>query len=364
MNFDFTDDQRAIKRTAREFLEARYKLELVRELAGDDRGFTDAQWSAIAELGWPGVMIAEEHDGLGLGAVELIVIEEELGYALAPSPLHSTVAAALLIAAAGSPEQQAGWLPKLAGGEAKGAVALWDADAGWSPAETTAALDADGTLTATKIAVADAASADVLVVAAADGRHLLVETGADGVELTPEPALDPTRKLFRVTFSAAAAEAMPGDDGAEVRLAYATIAAALAAENVGVAQRTMEMAVEYAKDRKQFDRPIGSYQAVAHRCAQMLLEVEGARSLTYGAAWALDHDRSDPARAARAASMAKAYAGDAGFRVSASALQVHGGIGFTWEHDLHFFLKRAKANALAYGDSRWHRDLVVALAGV
>jgi alkylation response protein AidB-like acyl-CoA dehydrogenase len=128
-----------------------------------------------------------------------------------------------------------------------------------------------------------------------------------------------------------------------------------------MAQRALEMAVAYAKDRKQFDRPIGSYQAVSHRCAQMLLEVEGARSLSYWAGWALDNE---PETAARAASMAKAYAGDAGFRVTASALQVHGGIGFTWEHDLHFFLKRAKANSHAFGDSRWHRDRVARLAGI
>jgi alkylation response protein AidB-like acyl-CoA dehydrogenase len=161
-----------------------------------------------------------------------------------------------------------------------------------------------------------------------------------------------------VEFSDTPAEPLEGDRDGAVARAYATIVTALAAENVGVAQRTMEMAIEYAKDRKQFDRQIGSYQAVAHRCAQMLLEVEGARSLTYGAAWAIDHD---PASALRAASMAKAYAGDAGYRVSTSALQVHGGIGFTWEHDLHFFLKRATANAHAFGDSRWHRDRVIEL---
>ena len=127
------------------------------------------------------------------------------------------------------------------------------------------------------------------------------------------------------------------------------------------AQRAMEMAVEYAKDRAQFDRPIGSYQAVSHRCAQMLLEVEGSRSLCYWAGWALENE---PETGPRAASAAKAYAGDAGFRVAASALQVHGGIGFTYEHDLHFFLKRAHANAHAFGDSRWHRDRVADLAGV
>jgi alkylation response protein AidB-like acyl-CoA dehydrogenase len=360
MNFDFTDDQRAIKRTAREFLEARYKMELVRELAGDERGFTDEQWRALADLGWPGVIVPEEHGGLGLGAVELIVIEEELGYALAPSPLLSSIAAALLIDAAGSAAQREQWLGRLASGEARGTVAVWDEGGGWAPDASTARPDGD-TLTAVKIAVPDAGTADVVVVGGADGRHFLVETGGNGVQISPQDALDTTRRLYRVSLEGAAAEPLPAEDPERVTHAYATIAAALAAENVGVAQRAMEMAVEYAKDRKQFDRPIGAYQAVSHRCAQMLLEVEGARALTYGAAWALDHD---PATAVRAASMAKAYAGDAGFRVAASALQVHGGIGFTWEHDLHFFLKRAKANAHAFGDGRWHRERVATLAGL
>jgi alkylation response protein AidB-like acyl-CoA dehydrogenase len=359
MNFDFTDDQQAIKRTARDFLQARYKPELVRQLAESEQGFTDEQWAAVAELGWPGVMVDEEHGGLGLGAVELIVIQEELGYALAPTPLLSTVAGGLLIAAAGSAEQKERWLEPLAAGQARAAVATWDEGAGVSPAASEAVLS-DGTLTATKIAVADAAGADVLVVSG-HRSQFLVEAGKPGLELTPEPSLDPTRKHYRVSFESTPAEAMSEGTVEAVSHAYAVIVAALAAENVGVGQRTMEMAVEYAKNRKQFDRPIGAYQAVSHRCAQMLLEVEGARSLTYGAAWALDHD---PQTALRAASMAKAYAGDAGFRVSASALQVHGGIGFTWEHDLHFFLKRAKANAHAFGDSRWHRERVAQLAGL
>jgi alkylation response protein AidB-like acyl-CoA dehydrogenase len=361
MNFDFTDDQQAIKRTAKEFLSSRYKPETVRELAGDERGFTEQQWSQIADLGWPGVMIPEEHGGLGLGAVELVVIAEELGYALAPSPLLSSIAAALVIDAAGSEEQRSRWLPAIASGEKRAALAVWDEDAGWDP-EASTARPAGGHLSAAKIAAADAGSADVLVVGAAERSHFLVETEAGGVTITPQEALDNTRKLYRVELDGAAVEELPDGTPESVAHAYATIITALAAENVGVAQRTMEMAVEYAKDRKQFDRPIGSYQAVAHRCAQMLLETEGARSLTYGAAWALAHDESE--RAVRAASMAKAYAGDAGFRVSASALQVHGGIGFTWEHDLHFFLKRAQANAHAFGDSRYHRDKVAALAGL
>jgi alkylation response protein AidB-like acyl-CoA dehydrogenase len=359
MNFEFTDDQRAIKRTANEFLAARYKLETVRELAGAERGFTDSQWREIAELGWPGVMVPEDAGGLGLGAVELVVIQEEMGYALAPSPFFSSVCAALLLVAAGTSEQRARWLPGLSDGSVRGTVAVWDAGSGWAP-DHSESEPVDGVLSGVKIGVPDASSADVLIVAGADGRHYLVELAGPGVSVSPHKSLDPTRKLFTVAMDGAPAEPL-ASDGERIAQAYATIVTALAAENVGVAQRAMEMAVAYAGDRKQFDRPIGSFQAVAHRCAQMLLEVEGARSLSYWAGWALDND---PATALRAASMAKAYASDAGFRVCGSSIQVHGGIGFTWEHDLHFFLKRAKANAHAFGDARWHRDRVADLAGV
>jgi alkylation response protein AidB-like acyl-CoA dehydrogenase len=357
MNFEFTDDQRAIKRTANEFLAARYKLETVRELAGSERGFTDEQWREIADLGWPGVIVPESDGGLGLGAVELVVIQEEMGYALAPSPLLSSVSAALLLVAAGTDEQRARWLPGLSDGSLRGTVAVWDQHAGWAP-DHSEAEPADGALSAVKIAVPDAATADLLIVAGADGHHYLVE--GSGAQITPEKSLDETRKLYRVEFDGAPAEALRSDPDA-IAHAYATIITALAAENVGVAQRAMEMAVTYASDRKQFERPIGSFQAISHRCAQMLLEVEGARSLSYWAGWALDHE---PSAAPRAASMAKAYASDAGFRVCASSIQVHGGIGFTWEHDLHFFLKRAKANAHAFGDARWHRDRTADLTGV
>ncbi len=360
MNFDLTDDQRAIKRTANEFLASRYKPEVMRELAEGERGFTDEQWRELSELGWPGVMIPEGDGGLGLGAVELLVIQEEMGYALAPSPLFSTVSAALLLAGAGTSEQRERWLAPLAQGEARGTIAVWDERSGWAPDRSEIETE-NGTISATKVAVPDASGADFVIVSGADGAHFLVETASPGVTIVATKALDPTRKLFTVHLDRAPAEPLSGGHSEQVAHAYATIVTALAAENVGVAQRAMEMAVAYAKDRKQFDRPIGSYQAVSHRCAQMLLEVEGARSLSYWAGWALDHE---PSTAPRAASMAKAYAGDAGFRVAASALQVHGGIGFTWEHDLHFFLKRAKANAHAFGDSRWHRDRVAELAGV
>jgi len=333
MNFDLTDDQRSIQRAARDFLAARYKPEEIRRLAYEtERGFTDEGWADICELGWPALLVDEGHGGLGLGVVELAVVQEELGAALAPSPFLSTVAAAALIADAGSDEQRARWLPGLAAGEARGAVAVLRDGGGW-----TAVPDADG--------------ADVVVVRDDGGWAL-----AEGVTAAPVRALDPTRRLWSVS-AGGALDPLPGD-GARAR---DVIAVALGAESVGVALRTLEMAVAYAKEREQFGRPIGAYQAVSHACAQMLLEVEGARSVVLYAAWALDHE---PASGPLAASMAKAYASDAGWRVPAAALQVHGGIGFTWEHDLHLWLKRGKANAYLWGDAREHRARVADLIGL
>ena len=295
MNFDLSEDQRTIKSTAREFLAARYPLAEVRRLAlEEERGFTDAQWDEIVSLGWPEIT--------ELGTVELILLAEELGYALAPTPLPSAWAAGLFGASGG-----------------RGALVVDDL-------------------------AADAAYADVLV--DWDGARV---TGAD---IEPVPSLDPTRRLFRVTGGER--ESLGGD----VERARLQATVMNAADSLGVAQRAMEMAVAYAKERKQFGRPIGTYQAVSHACAQMLLEVEGARAAVYWAAWALDHE---PETAPVAAACAKAYAGDCGRRVTRAALQVHGGIGFTWEHDLHFLLKRAQANAHMYGDAAWHRGRVAAL---
>jgi alkylation response protein AidB-like acyl-CoA dehydrogenase len=337
MNFDLSEDQQVIKRTAREFLGARYKMEEVRRLATEEeRGFTDAQWEEIAGLGWPELAVRES----GFGIVELAVVAEELGYALAPTPLQSTWAAALLLDAGG----EAG---RLADGR-RGTVAQWDEDTDGAPDRSSLGEDLKGV----KIAVPDAASADVLVVTAAEGRHFAVDPG--DVEIEPVETLDTTRRLYTVRLDGPPAEELSGEEFAR---AWHAIAVMTAAESVGLAQRAMEMAVEYAKDRTQFERPIGTYQAVSHACAQMLLEVEGARSAVLWAAWALDHE---PETAGVATNVAKAYASDCGARVTASALQVHGGIGFTWEHDLHFFLKRAQANAHAYGDARWHRDELAA----
>jgi alkylation response protein AidB-like acyl-CoA dehydrogenase len=360
MYFDLTDEQQAIKSTARDFLAARYKSERIRALAESENGFEQADWEEMAELGWPGLALPEEWGGQGLGTVELAVLFEEMGYALAPSPLLSNTIVGLALALGGTDEQRERFLRPLAAGTLRGTPALFDAGSAAPPGVFTleARRDGDGVvLDGEKTLVMDAGAADFLMVATADGGRHLVERGADGVTVKPEASIDPTRRLYSVRFDAVR---VPGQDtmqavGQDYFPVFLQACIALAAESTGVAQRTMEMAVAYAKDRKQFGRPIGSYQAVSHRCAQMLLETENARSAVYGAAWAAD---AAPESSPRAAFMAKAYASDAGWRVPDASIQVHGGIGFTWEHDLHFFLKRGRANASTFGDARWHRDRV------
>jgi alkylation response protein AidB-like acyl-CoA dehydrogenase len=367
MYFDFTDEQQAIRSTARDFLAARYRSERIRELAQSEQGFERSDWDEMAELGWPGLALPEECGGQGLGIVELAVLFEELGYALAPSPLFSNTIAGLALALCGSDEQRERWLRPLARGEKRGTPALWDAGTAVIPGgfAMEGRSDGDGLiLNGEKVLVIDADAADFFLVATADGRRHLVERGAEGITVSPERSIDLTRRLYSVRFDGvrvAAEDTLPAED-ADYRPVFFRVCVALAAESTGIAQRTLEMAVEYAKDRKQFGRPIGSYQAVSHRCAQMLLETENSRSVVYGAAWAAD---AEPDSLPLAASMAKAYACDAGWRVPDASIQVHGGIGFTWEHDLHFFLKRGKANAAMLGDARWHRERVAAavLAG-
>jgi alkylation response protein AidB-like acyl-CoA dehydrogenase len=333
LNFEYTDDQQAIKSTAHEFLENRVKPEKRREWA-EAGVYDDALWNEMCELGWPGIFIGEEHEGQGLGVLELCILQEELGYALAPSPFFSNAAAGLIIQHAGSDEQKQKWLPGIATGSARGTV-------GWVR---------DGV--APLVPDADSASLIVLL----DGASASVVT-PDSVSVETADTIDSTRRFSRVEANGGG-EPLDASDPSE---ALAPIATALSAELVGVAQRCMEMAVDYAKERQQFGRPIGAYQGVSHRCAQMMLEVESARSVTLYAAWCSDHE---PESQDLASSMAKAYASDAGWRVSAASLQVHGGIGFTWEHDLHFFLKRAKADGHLFGTAGQHRERVAELAGL
>jgi len=326
MRFDFDDEQREIKETARSFLASRFKPAKVRSLA-EAGEYDDALWTEVCELGWPGIAIAEEHGGGGLGMVELMILCEEIGYACAPLPFFSNAAAGLAIEWAGSDEQKASRLPGIASGEARGAIG-----------DDAVVIDGPGSA--------------VIALFGGSGATL-VETSEAGLE--PLDLIDATHRYSR----AGATEGEPLDGDLEA--ASGRMAVAVAADLVGVAQKAMEMSVEYAKDRKQFDRAIGAYQGVSHQCAQMLFDVEEARSLTYFAAWAAD---AEPDSLPLAAAMAKARASDAAWDVCKAAIQVHGGIGFTWEHDLHFLLKRARAGGQLFGTSGQHRERVAALAGL
>ncbi len=312
MNFDFTEDQHEIKRTARDLLAARSGPEQVRAAAISD-AYDESLFAELCELGWAGIAIDEQYGGAGLGVVELMILCEELGFALAASPFLSNALGGLMIEHAGSDEQRAKWLPGIASGEATATIAR----ASGGVAEV--------------VPDADAAAVIVLI----EGDDAALYRRAEAVA-TPLTTIDPTRRYARV--EASGGEALPGD----VAGALARAEVALSAEMVGIAQRTMEMAVQYAKERKQFGTPIGAFQAVSHRCAEMLLETEGARSATYFGGWAADGDRS---QLALASALAKAAACEAARSVTASSIQVHGGVGFTWEADLHWFFKRAQLDA-------------------
>jgi len=310
MNFGFSEDQQTIKATARELLADRSPMARVRE-AAESGAADDHLRRELCELGWPGIAVPEEHGGQGLGAVELAVLLEELGYAVAATPFLGSVLAAAAIAHAGDDGQRARWLPGLASGELAGAFG--------GPA---LAVGAPG--------------ADVLVLVEGGAARVLAAADAD---VEPLATVDPTRAYGRV---AGEGEPLPGD----VAAALDRGAAAIAAELVGVCQRALDMTVAYVSERRQFGIPVGAFQAVAHRCAQMLLQTEGARSATYFAAWAAD---AAPDRLAEAAGLARATAGTAATEVTGSAIQAHGGIGFTWEADVHWLFKRAQLDAALLG---------------
>jgi alkylation response protein AidB-like acyl-CoA dehydrogenase len=325
MDFGLTDDQRDIQRTARDLLADRARPERVREHA--EAGSTDdGLWRELGELGWPGIAVAEEHGGQGLGGVELTILCEELGRSVAPVPFLPTVLAATLLEHAGSAAQRERWLPGLAAGELLGAAGSADLLIG-------------------------GAGAQVIVLVEDDGARVLTP---DDAEVTPTASIDPTRSAARVEAPAEAGEALAGDLGGALDRALV----AVASELVGVCDRALEMTVAYVKERRQFGVPVGAYQAVSHRCAQMLLDTERARALTAFAAWTADADRD---RLGEAAAMAKAAASDAGREVTAGAIQAHGGIGFTWEADVHWLYKRAQVDAALLGGAKHHRARLAAL---
>jgi alkylation response protein AidB-like acyl-CoA dehydrogenase len=312
MDFDLTEDQKEIKSVARELLAARSPFARVREAADAGR-YDDALWKEIVGLGWPGIAVPEEYGGQGLGAVELAVLLEELGYACAATPFLSTAVAAAVIAAGGTDAQREQWLPGLLAGETR---------AGIGPAELV--VDGDG--------------AAVAVLVDDEGARLVTRP-----QTQPLVTIDGTRRFGTVRGEG---EPLNGEAADRMR-------AAVAAELVGVCQRALEMTLDYVKERKQFGVPVGSFQAVAHRCAQMLLHTESARSTAYYAAWAADAE-AGAASLPEAAALAAAAAATGGREVTASAIQAHGGIGFTWEADVHWLFKRAEVDRTLLGGTKRH----------
>ena len=368
MDFAFDEQQEMLRRQARDLLDRESPMTAVRALLDDETGHDPALWSRIAGLGWTAIPFAEAHGGLGLGLVDLTVILEELGRHLTPLPLQSSVGLAGMTLRAlgdGGP-LPAGLLSGIVDGTAPATLALVERGGRYDLDAVTTTLGG-GRLDGIKSFVPDAHTARTLLVVARaeDGGLALVAVPADaaGISLRRLSTMDPAQRMFEVSLEGVVVDEQAvlatGDEARRVLTQGLDAAAVMVcAELCGVIDRCLEMAVGYAKERHQFGRPIGSYQAVAHRCADMLVLAESSRSLTYHAAWAVD---SDAPERALAVSMAKAYCSDAARDAAGMSIQVHGGIGFTWEHDAHLYFKRAKWGEVVLGDARQHRERVARL---
>jgi alkylation response protein AidB-like acyl-CoA dehydrogenase len=366
MDFDLSKPQKLLKQSTREFLSRECPPSKVRQLMATETAHDNELWEAIVDQGWTALTIPETHDGLGLGPVELVLVAEEMGRACLPGPFLSTITASAVIERAGNETQLQRYLKPIAAGGSKATVAILEDNASWEldSLKLKASLEGDTfTITGKKLFVSDAEVSDLLICVTrnGDGLTLLpIERHAEGVTLHPMPAMDATRKLYETSFEkvrVAAADVLGADGNARSALTAALDVAtvALCGEMVGGMQWILDTSVDYAKTRQQFGRVIGSFQAVQHQCADMLLLTESARSATYFAAWALSEN--DP-MAHLSVSMAKAYCSDAFREVANRGVQIHGGIGFTWEHDLQLYYKRSKSSETMFGDATLHRERI------
>jgi alkylation response protein AidB-like acyl-CoA dehydrogenase len=370
VDFAFSEEQEMLRRSAREFLAKQCPPRVVRKSMDGPDAYDPALWKRIAELGWTALGVPEEFGGVG-SFLDLIVVLEEAGRALLPGPFFATMGLAVpVLVEAGTAAQKKEVLPAIAGGDARATLALTEPSGRWDAAGITlGARQAAGSwrLDGVKQFVPDAASADYIVVAARtrgegeDGVSLfLVKAKTEGMTIAPLQTMDMTRRWNEVRFDGVElrGDALMGpahNAWPHLKRALEWSTAALCAEMVGGAQKVLEASTEYAKTRQQFGKPIGIYQAVSHRIADMLVLSESSKSATYYAAWAVEADAPDRSLAS---SMAKAYVSDAYRKIAGDGIQVHGGIGFTWEHDMHLYFKRAKASEVTLGDATYHRELV------
>jgi alkylation response protein AidB-like acyl-CoA dehydrogenase len=355
MQFGLSESQEFLKDSARKFFAGECPSAEMRRLMETETAYDAALWAKLTDQGYTGIIFSEDYGGVGLGKVELMLLMEEAGRALLPGPFFSTVVlAGSVIDAVASPAHKKNYLAPICRGEARATVAILESSASWNPRDIQLAA-ANNKLTGQKLFVSDAAVADFLLVVAKNG-VFVVDAKAPGLKISPMSAMDLTRKLYIVEFQDTPAELL--GPATNLPRAFDIASAALAAELVGGMQRTLDISVEYAKTRKQFGKPIGMFQAVQHQCADMYLETESSRSAVYYAGWALEENAPD---APTAVSIAKMYASDAGRTVGNRGIQIHGGMGFTWENDVHLYYRRAKASETAFGDATFHRERIASL---
>lgn len=379
LDFGFTQEQDMIRRQAAEFLKNECPISLVRELMQTDHAHSDDLWAKMVGMGWMGLALPEEYGGVGLAFIDLVVVLEEMGRALAPTAYFSTVLlAAQTLQEAASRQQKKQWLVPIAEGRLKATLALTEPGGEWGTEVVTTAAEtgSEGFLiTGTKLFVPDAQVADLIICAArtsdsrssSDGLTLFaVPRDTRGLSVTRLKTMDQTRRTCEVAFERVP---VPGSNvigvigkaGPVLERVIERAAIGLSAQMVGGAQQVLDSSVEYSKSRVQFGRPIGSFQSIQHKCADMLLVTESARSAVYAAACAAGED---PDQCTLLASIAKAYASDAFKRVAAEGIQIHGGMGYTWESDMHLYFKRAKADEFTFGDATYHRERVARLIGL
>ncbi|MCX6524967.1 MAG: acyl-CoA/acyl-ACP dehydrogenase [Actinobacteria bacterium] len=379
MNFAFSEDQEALRKVVKDFLNAKSDEATVRELMDTESGYDAAVWTQMAEqMGLQGLVIPEEFGGSGYSFVELIVVLEEMGRRLICAPYFSTVVlGSQTLLHSGDEAAKAAYLPGIASGETIATLAYTEPNGRWDESAITATATKSGdswTIDGTKLYVLDGHIANLiighianLIITAARteaGVSLFAVDGeAAGLTRTALSTMDQTRKQARLEYAGVPATLI-GTDGTgwdTISTVLDLAVVALAAEQVGGGQEVLEMAVQYAKDRVQFGRPIGSFQAIKHKCADMLLEVESAKSAAYYAGWcASELNEELPS----VASLAKAYCSEAYFHAAAENIQIHGGIGFTWEHPAHLYFKRAKSSELLFGDPTYHRELLAQRIGI
>jgi alkylation response protein AidB-like acyl-CoA dehydrogenase len=367
MNFAFSEEQEELRKTVRSFLEQKSSEAEVRRLMETEEGYDTAVWKQMGEqLGLQGLAIPEEYGGSGYSWIELAIVLEEQGRRLLPAPYFSTVVlAANALLLSGDDAAKKAHLPGIASGETIATLAFTESNGRWDEEGITLTADG-GKLNGEKMFVLDGHIANLIIVAARSGAGVslyAVQGDAAGLTRTALSTMDQTRKQAKLEFKDVQGELIgtEGQGWSVLEKVLDLAAVGLANEQVGGAQLVLEMAVQYAKDRIQFGRPIGSFQAIKHKCADMLLEVESAKSAAYYAAWcAAEMNDELPS----VASLAKAYCSEAYFHAAAENIQIHGGIGFTWEHPAHLYFKRAKSSELLFGDPTYHRELLAQRIGI